>query len=323
MTVWPTWIQYFTAMIALNIDGSKISLIPDNALDPQINTLESLSINNGSLSSVPKALSKLKALTSLDLSNNHIVDVSFLPQLCNLSSLSIYNNRIANASVLSNALRAFGDSMYDLETGNNLLTAIPDFSSLTKVSVIDLSRNRISNPHSGLIPISVYDIDFSYNFLPTIPSVWPIMPTVTEMKLSNNIITTIQAIYFNNWTYQVELSNNLITELSDNSFPPYSTVRALYLKNNPVKRISNNAFRNLPQLIDLDLGGSKLTRLPLQLASITTLTSLDMSDSIYLVCTCVEKSLQPWIQKLMQVYGDCGKGSIQYFFTSLSPGCPD
>lgn len=323
LSTWPTWIQYFTSMIALNIDGSRISSVPDDAFDSLINTLQSLSINNGSLKSVPKALSKLRALTSLDLGNNHIVDVTFLPQLSNLSSLTLYQNRIANESMLSNALRAYSHSMYTLEIGNNYLTAIPDFSFLSNVATLSFSHNRISDPHSGTVPASVYDLDFSYNFLPSIPSIWPKMPSVTAMALSYNSITTIQAIYFNSWTYQVELGNNLITELSGSSFPPNSTVRALLLTNNPVFRISNDAIRNLPQLIDLDLSGSKLLRLPLQLSSLTSLRSLDMSDSIYLVCTCVEKSLQSWIQKIMEVKGDCGIVTIQYFFTSLSPGCPD
>lgn len=321
LTTWPTWIQYFTNLITLSFDSSTISFIPDEALDLLANSLSSLSISDAHLTAVPKTLSKLRALESLYLRSNKISDLTWLPNLSKLSSLSLSNNNISDANHLSNALLPYGDSLQSLEIHNNQLQAIPDLSFLKLVGSLDLSYNQISNSSSGLMPPGVYSLVLSHNIFPYIPSLWSQLYSVSSLYLSNNAINEIRSIDFHPRTQAVIVDYNLITELTNTSFPAEFGVLVLNLNNNPITTISENAFDGLHFLVSLKLQQTQLTRMPMALASLVSLATLDMSGCPDLVCTCNEKNLGTWILKISRVFGQCGRTNIYDFFRTLSPAC--
>lgn len=319
---WPTWLAYFTNLELLTMDFSHISSVPDNALDKVATSLSGLSISNGSLTSVPKTISNLVLLESLHLHANKISNLTWLPRSKTLSTLSLNNNRISDATHLSNMLRPFGQSLRSLEIERNLLSAIPDLSFLKQVSSLDFSFNKISDPTSGAMPVGLYEFDLSNNLLQSIPIIWSNLSSVSSMSLAHNLIGHIQGTDFPQFITEVDLSYNLITELMDSSFPSQSKMMLLNLNNNPIKTISSHAFDGLNSLTSLNLQHTQQTHLPLALASLMTLYTLDMSYSPSLVCTCQEKSLKTVILSVNQVFGQCGETGIQEFFSILSPLCP-
>lgn len=306
------------------MNGLAISSIPDDAMDNLVNTLTTLSLYNNSLHVVPKTISKLKGLTMLVLQQNEIIDVSSLPSLSKLSTLYLNNNNISNHSQLSTALRHYTDWLATLAIDNNNLAAIPELNFFKNVGSLDFSHNRISDTNSGSVPSAVYGCTMQYNSLPSIPKIMANLKYVTDLVLAHNVITHIEGSQFPPSTIVVDLEYNLLTKLTNRSFPENSSITFINLNNNPISEISPTAFENLRDIRELRMQYSALTRLPLALLSLTSLYFLDMSNSTGLVCTCLEKSLETWIQSfyLANVVGSCGQISIYNFLKSLSTQCP-
>lgn len=323
--VWPAWIQNFTHLTELSMSSGSISSIPDGTFDKVTDKLTSLALFNNSLTSVPKALSKLSTLRELNLQENKISDLSWLPKYSNLTTLSLNNNSISDAHQLSIVLLPYAASLYEFDIQNNKLTAIPDISYLDNIVSLDFTNNWISDPSSGSLPPALFSLHLDYNFLPLIPRIMMHVEIIKDMVLFSNNIKEIRKEDFPQWALGAELSYNLITELTDDSFPAECMVEFLHLNHNPVSRISSHAFRNTPQLNEIMLQNTRLTRVPLSLTSAARLSYVDFTGSVNLVCTCVEKSFGQWITSVpgKTILGDCGETNVYNFFTALSPDCPD
>jgi Leucine-rich repeat (LRR) protein len=321
---WPNWIHNFSRLTDLTITHCSIQSIPDGALDTVLTSLTSLSLANNNLTSIPKALSQLLALTSLNLVQNNIIDITWLPQHSPLSLLYLTNNKISNSSFLSDVLRQMGSSLTYIAIDFNQLTTIPDFTSMTKIFTLDFSHNNISDQLSGSFLPTIYSIDLSYNFLSAIPRFVSTMQKATSLTFHSNVITSFVGTDITPAATSLDLSYNLITELTDNSFPNNSQLTTLQLNDNPIVTISNMTFTHLTHVIVMNLRNTNITRLPLALLSLTSLSWLDMTDNDDLVCTCMEKCLEPWVLHFhsYQVSGNCGELAIYDFFSQLSPSCP-
>lgn len=323
-TQWPTWMQYFVKLSDLTITNTAISNISDNGLISMADTLKSLSLTSNSLTSVPKALMKLNTLQMLYLHDNAITDIQWLSQVGKLYSLSLNNNQINNATSLSQALHTFADTLYDFQIHHNALTEIPDMSFLHGVTSLDLSYNEISDATSGALPPELFSLNLEDNGLPYFPNYISKLPAVTTFIANTNAFTVLVGSAWPPETVTTELAYNLITELTDASFPEDSKIQNLNLNDNPIYQISTSAFKNLPHLTVLYLRRTKLTRLPLALTSLTSLTFFDISGTRGVVCTCAENSVATVIlsMKRENVKGECGPTNIYKFFTTFSSSCP-
>lgn len=321
---WPGWISYFSNLTELTIVDGTISTMPDDALDNVANSLSTISLMNNRFTSISKAISILNALQTLIISNNNISDLTWLPKSSKLFSLSLDNNQLSDVNHVSLALRPFAESLMGIGIVGNKLPAIPDMSYLTRVATLDLSSNRISDPTLGSLANGLSYLDLKMNYLPAIPVIFFSLQSVTDMVLGSNVISEIRGSQFPPWTEGVDLGYNLITELTDTSFPENCSILSLNLISNPVTSISTFAFKNLQRLTVLNLSYSKLTRLPLALSMLTSLTFFDIDRSDDLICTCEEKILAPWIMGLPdRLSTKCGQVSISDFFATLSQDCPD
>ena len=88
-------------------------------------------------------------LTSLDLGNNTIVDVSPLKNLINLESLSLWHNQIEDLSPLANL-----KNLESLYLSHNQIEDLSPLANLKNLTELDLSYNQIADfsPIAGLIP---------------------------------------------------------------------------------------------------------------------------------------------------------------------------
>lgn len=324
LSQWPTWLESYIHLKELTISGSFMTSMPDDALDMVAETLTTLGLQNNSFTSVPKAVFKLTALETLYLHENRIVDISWLPQKSKLSSLYLNNNKISNGSALSNALLLYADTLSDVEIHDNLLTAIPELSFLKLVLNVDLTNNLISNINSGSVPPGISDLLLGYNLFYTIPSLMKTLKNGINLNLNSNRISMIQGVDYPPFTDGADFGHNLLSELTKSSFPNNSTMGFLIFNYNPITVVSTDAFDNLPHLVSISLQHTKLTRLPLAIASLKDLNEIDVSGNVDLVCTCLEKGLESRIENILpeNVIGDCGTTSVYIFFSKLSQDCP-
>ncbi|BFZ20065.1 hypothetical protein BsWGS_23104 [Bradybaena similaris] len=324
ITAWPGWSGHLKQLENLVIANCYFSSIPDGALDSVAKSLESLSLNNNRLTMVPKALSNLNSLQILFLQNNHIADLRWLPQNSKLNMLSLSYNYIWNASQLSEVLRPYNHSLYSFDIDNNHLASIPDIPYLNNVPALELTHNRISDSVSGSLSSNVIILGLSYNSFPFVPNILFNMLPINDINLSYNAISAIRDTDFHKSITSIDLRYNLITHLTDTSFPENFGLLDLLLNNNPLSMISSVTLQNLPSLKYLSLQHTQITRLPVGLAYLRSLYTIDVSDNTHLVCTCAESSLAGWVTKMdpMMVLGGCGQTSVYEFFSQLSPSCP-
>lgn len=233
----------------------------------------------------------------------------------------MHDNRISDADQLSRLLRVHGDVLESFDIYNNQLTAIPNMSFITLISILDFNNNHIFDTNSGSLQPDLGELILSNNYLPSIPRIMNNLNFLTNIDMNSNRVTAIFGADIPVSVLALYLNQNLITELTDTSFPQNSSIKDLNLNNNPLSMISLNAFQNLAKLSKLHLQYTKLTRLPVAIAALSSLDFLDVRGSDDLVCTCMEKSLKIRIGS-SSVLGDCGRMSVYNFFTQLSQNCP-
>ncbi|CAG5124718.1 unnamed protein product [Candidula unifasciata] len=301
-----------------------MSSIPDDAFET-MHHLTSLTLDGNKLSVVPKALSGITTLQSLDISNCFISDITWLPKSSLLTSLSLGGNKLSNATHVSNALLPYAKSLSEVDFHDNQLTSIPDLHFLAVGYSLNLAGNLLSNIKTTTFPTKLDEIDLTSNLFSFIPSFMSTLLFVSTLSMSSNHVTALRSTDFISNILYIQLDRNLITELADTSFPDNCSIISLVLDYNPLTAISPSAFKSLINLTYMSLQNSHLTRLPLALASLKKLNTFDISGSQYLVCTCMEKDLAHWVVSTMSEYsvnGNCGNTSIYDFFKFLSPGCP-
>ncbi|CAG5130244.1 unnamed protein product [Candidula unifasciata] len=321
LTEWPAWIRNFSNINQLSVLYCSISQLPDDALD-NLHALHLLSIIHCELEAIPKTVSNIKSLQLLQLLQNNITDITWLPASGYLSSLNLNTNSISDPVHLGTALRPLADILRYINLKQNKLTIIPDLPFMTNLGELDLSYNLISDTESGSMPEGLFNLILTGNLLASVPRIYFNATSVTYIYLGFNQITTIQDTDFPPWIIEANLESNYLTEIRNSSFPENSSLVFLDLSGNPIIRIDTLAFFNLTRLIHLNLHQTKLTRMPLALSRLTGLKLLDVRDNPELVCSCAERSLESWIKELLTVAGDCGITSVQDFYDTLGDLCP-
>ena len=221
--------------------------------------------------------------------------------------------------------------VFSLKLDHNRLTKIPDLSHLHNILTLYLSSNSISNSPNDkdLLALDLTHLYLDHDALTSIPAVSD-LPQLTELHVSHNHITSIDGIVLPNSLSTLDADANNITAITTtltftfNDLP--NNLFDVYLSDNPITSIATDAFQSLNQLRELDLTGTRLTRLPVTLADLTNLDILYLYDIPDLVCTCQESlSLVGWYNTRpasMVLDGDCGETSVQYFLGNLAQKCP-
>ncbi|BFZ20231.1 hypothetical protein BsWGS_23270 [Bradybaena similaris] len=322
---WPSWLQYFSNLTDLSMNGASLSGIPDDGLDSLVSNLKTLTLNNNSFTSIPKAVSKMIALEFLGFDKNKISDVSWLPQNCKLTSLALTDNRLHDSKQLSNVIRPYANNLTGIQLQGNMLTSFPELGTFNLVQELDFRRNKLIDPNSGSLPPDLRQLKLGSNNLPRLPRFMSSLNSITELYVGSNSITELEAIGFPPQTHGAELQNNKLTKITDTSFPENSTITYILLNNNPLVKISDIALKNLPHLVELQVRNTRLTRLPLALSYLQNVDTFDISNTATLVCTCLERGLSKWILSIEErmLKGTCGETTVYYFYNVMSHDCPD
>ncbi|KAL7292807.1 hypothetical protein TKK_0013633 [Trichogramma kaykai] len=178
----------------LKLTGNHISeKIAANGLDPELFNLEGinyLNIDHTCLEEVPEEIGKLENLTNLVLHSNQIKKLpASISKLSKLKVLDCSRNKLENLpEELSNL-----PSLTTLSFGSNLLTSLPPQILNTKLSVIDLSHNKLEIfpdiCHAELVHLS--EIKLNDNLIKEIPFNISVLPVLKVLDLGNNKISVV------------------------------------------------------------------------------------------------------------------------------------
>ncbi|OAA83201.1 cell wall-binding repeat-containing protein [Clostridium ljungdahlii] len=195
--------------------------------------------------------SDLKNITSLDLSNQGITDISGLENCTGLQSLDLSYNQIKDITPL---LKLY--DLKDLNLSHNEISDVSYLSNLTNLGELNLSDNNISN-----LGESRKDTKDSgdTNYSTISQSVFKYMTNLTSLDLSNS-----------NGSYRNSISSSTLDNLQ------YLTkLTSLNLKGTNVGSLTN--LEKLTNLATLNLSNTEVSSLD-SLKNLNNLTYLDLSN---------------------------------------------
>ena len=309
LTVQPGAFNHLEALEALDLGQNMIRSLPVGEIC-KLEKLRSLNLANNQISSLLD-LGVLdncdNELRVVDLSHNHLTGIEESPALMSWSHLE--QLRIQNNNVRFITENISSSPLSQLDLSNNELSHLPAgvFQSL------DLRELRLANNSLASLPDSLLQgqlgleiLDLSGNILmsPGLPTnLTQDLPNLLELHLSSNhlshLSTHITEPLVNLQVLKVgdnqlkeislsprminlaniDLSNNFIRKVSEESFAGQETLTHLSLANNEISEIDGQAFRNLSSLLVLDVSDNKLFTLPACVRHLTRLQTLDVSNN--------------------------------------------
>jgi len=186
-----------------NIDCTPYTLIPDPNFEKK---LIALGIDSGTPDGKVMT-SKISPITSLDLYNSNITDLTGIEDFQSLTNLSCMSNKIINIDISKNV------ALTNLNVGYNQLTAL-NTSQNTNLQYLSLSYNEIASlnlaQNSELILLAcnsnkLTNIDLSNN--KKLSSLWCPSNQLTSLDLSKNTLLTSLLCSENKPLKSVDLRN--------------------------------------------------------------------------------------------------------------------
>ncbi|XP_059183411.1 uncharacterized protein LOC131962426 [Centropristis striata] len=160
---------------------------------------------------------------------------------CTFPMISRLQLRRNNFFTVSENLLQLCVNVTDLDLAGNTIRTIHDdaFRSLRGLRILSLTQNKLTS-----VPTSMRNI-----------------PTLVELDLSKNNITSLGCYDFANLTNlrQLSLHQNLITALQECVFKDLTGLRVLKLQLNGLSKFNGAFKRHLPNLEQLHLHGNKIT----------------------------------------------------------------
>ncbi|XP_076284097.1 uncharacterized protein LOC143210791 [Lasioglossum baleicum] len=201
-----------------------------------------------------------KTLKYLDLSENEISEIRFSLAI-SLLELTVAGNRIKelcseSCEESSLSLRKLG-SLRKLNASRNAIVTVQAdaFQWLTDLTVLDLSRNKISK-----LPETLWGW-------------WS--QQIKELYLAKNNLTSVPKLCELRNLQRLDLSGNSIFSLTDEDICGTLTqLQSLFLNDNLIFEVDGAAFRKFIKLRMLDLSGNLLTTVPSYLINSTSLQQL-------------------------------------------------
>ncbi len=268
----------------------------------KLNLLESLDLSNNNIWSLPAgALCNLSRMVSLNVSKNHLLDITDLglhhSEGCqlNLEHVDISGNYIS--SLRKNDLHQVAESLIALNLSSNRLSFLADdaLSELKNLEVLDMSSNQLAALPPAIFKThtSVKELHLQNNSLTTfVPGLFSDLSQLVLLNLSRNAIsnnlagTSADVEDNNNYVFGglvdlkiLDLSYNRITKLETGIFQPLTSLTELILDGNRIHSIvpENRPFSLLPLLTKLHLAHNKLTKLTVE--NLKNVSSLALNNN--------------------------------------------
>ncbi len=313
-------IQCFQNLTSLTLIGRSFKDISDISA---LSNIQSIELRGTSVVSIDsfKNLSKIKnlvisdtktlqnvegvgemtKLTSLDLSDNGLVNIGELNALVNLQHLYLENNDIVYFPSINQL-----EQLVTLDISNNKIIQLgEDLSGLRNLEVLDASHNDICDLSTLDDLESLVDLDLGYNDLGCVGNgVSPNFdslenaPNLEVLKLNDNDLTSIEGLRDRDINLSVlYLHNNQLTDITPIS--AYTNIIELSLYNNNIVNIDNlsgmtgltsidlsdnniidfSDLRLIPNLESINLSGNNISVIPDISTSWANLSVLDLHSN--------------------------------------------
>ncbi|XP_054290558.1 leucine-rich repeats and immunoglobulin-like domains protein 3 [Macrosteles quadrilineatus] len=279
-------LSQLTNLIELKLNKNALTIIPIN------HTLRSLTklvvAHNRLVESSLKVLEKLPNLQELDLKSNLLshLNVGLAPNSTHLRVLNLNNNKI---SLMEKGSLDPLSKLTDLNLARNNLRNLNKevFKNLTALKALDLSRNRFFKVEglsfNGLKALTTLKMKFSsiqtledgaFFGLDTLTTLYLDSNSISEvtkgwlfglnslqlLSLSSNKIQSIDSVWeFCSQLQELDISNNLLRSIENNTLQYLSKLQTLNLNHNQISYIAEGAFNHTPSLIQLNLSSNKIS----------------------------------------------------------------
>lgn len=313
----------------LTMSRSNISVVEESSLRTLAGTLETLDLSYNNLHTVPTAaLEHLQSLSFLNLNYNmiKILGQAAFSGLRSLERLSLYDNQMQH--IEENAFAGTGDKLFRLNLGKNHLVSIPNLQALSKLQVLTLSENQISEirvgDFKGLEKLDILMVENNH-IRELGANVFIELPSLNSLNIKHNDVGNISEHAFAGlednleWLElghnrldhvpshalkslhnlrQLDLDSNKIVTIPEDAFEGYGdSIKFLMLSRNNIKSIAPMTFYNLHSLEWLKLSHNELTTLTEETVQsiLDTVTMIDVSNN-QLECSCDLMWLRSWLR---------------------------
>ena len=256
----------------LSVDFCKIRHLPVRSF-AGLDNLRSLSVqsHNSEWTSIlmdvnVDAFQTLKQLTSLNLAHNNLwsMPAGSLCDLPVLASLNVSNNHLLDVADLGISFENGCpiSSLKELDMSVNHIASLraKDLSQATSIQKLVLKQNRLS----------VLDDD-----------AFASLPDLKEVDLSSNKLAALPPTIFNASTKleKLLLQNNSLTLLTPELFAHTASLQVLNLSRNAISShlLTHDTFSGLTQLQVLDLSYNQLNKI--ESSTFSTMSQLQVSDA--------------------------------------------
>ena len=267
------------------------------------------------LTHMPKDQVKYITLQSLDLDGLDIGSTTFtFSQFTSLLQLQIFQSQIGDATA-EKIIEDLPPAIQLLSLQSNNIQTVPVFPSYRSMSTLYLHRNQLETVTAGAfdnLP-ALLSLTLSYGELESIPTgMLDNNPKLRWLYLNNNQLGELPAGIFDNnadlsYLYlndngltelsaellhnviderldtklsEINLSDNLLTELPAGFFDGRKYLTTLNLSNNLLTGLPDGSFRDALLLEYLYLNGNKLGLMPSDFAYLTRLVTLRLEDKV-------------------------------------------
>lgn len=170
---------------------------------------------DGHLSSVEMDGIAYLTISGWDIYGTDCLDLEGIQYLKNLKDVYIDTANkvtIKNADVLEQ-----NKNVYYLTLKNAGITDITFVKNMTKLSILDLSGNKISDL-TPLVEANLEGITLKNNVIQTLPENWTNLTSVGHLDLSENLLTTVKQLAFRDYYMgYFEDDEEYVTDISNNS----------------------------------------------------------------------------------------------------------
>ena len=224
----------FTDLEEIYFTSNLIETLETNFFNPTFHqNLRVIFMGDNRIAAMP-LLHEFQMLRILDLSDNKLQTIT-IGKLDNLEELILNGNELHSMPVLSEEL----PSLHTLILShNNIVSVSADyFSRVPVLKIMDISRNSLEEFTLGQAE-ALMELRLSYNNLNSMPVLTQPLPSLRNMILNDNSISSIPENYFANapGLFILNLNQNEITEFNCIEL---SLLRQLHLDNTLLAEFPN------------------------------------------------------------------------------------
>ncbi|XP_043489519.1 leucine-rich repeat-containing protein 40-like [Polistes fuscatus] len=289
----------------------------------EVRQLKVLILKNNNIKAIPEGIIQFINLEYLDLSKNNIslipVCIGIMP---NLKKFSIEENNIQNIRAdiircgtsrilkhLQQSVDIANINVNDSVLSNTSTIAYPNKYMMKNTRMLSLAGHNLNE-----LPIEVLEdantagvtlIDLSRNQMHELPEMFSVITTVTDLKLTSNILThlpewigekyeRLQALDLSKnhllslpstigllkYLRNIDISFNRFTELPEHIYE-ISSLETLVVNDNMVTNIDVPSLKKLKKLAILNLANNNIDNVPPELGNLTNIRSLMLSGNCF------------------------------------------